>query len=132
MTGAPASSHSQDASVARPERNSVGDDDESGVHASKRAVADRRKRAEAAALQHRITHSSPPARARAFPARILHSSTFVYLTYLPGFVVDERLKILRLTLATIRRMTTAVDKEEAKKRLSPLQWHVTQEKGTER
>lgn len=29
-------------------------------------------------------------------------------------------------------MTTAVDKEEARKRLTPLQWHVTQEKGTER
>ncbi|XP_071569519.1 methionine-R-sulfoxide reductase B1 isoform X1 [Temnothorax nylanderi] len=29
-------------------------------------------------------------------------------------------------------MTTAVDKEEARKRLTSLQWHVTQEKGTER
>ncbi|XP_070149444.1 methionine-R-sulfoxide reductase B1 isoform X1 [Polyergus mexicanus] len=29
-------------------------------------------------------------------------------------------------------MTTVIDKEEARKRLTPLQWHVTQEKGTER
>jgi peptide methionine sulfoxide reductase MsrB len=29
-------------------------------------------------------------------------------------------------------MTTAIDKEEVRKRLTPLQWHVTQEKGTER
>ncbi|XP_072743184.1 methionine-R-sulfoxide reductase B1 isoform X3 [Anoplolepis gracilipes] len=29
-------------------------------------------------------------------------------------------------------MTTMIDKEEARKRLTPLQWHVTQEKGTER
>lgn len=41
-------------------------------------------------------------------------------------------KILRYTFGAIRRMTTAVDKEEARKRLTPLQWHVTQEKGTER
>lgn len=41
-------------------------------------------------------------------------------------------KILRHTLGAIRRMTTVVDKEEARKRLTPLQWHVTQEKGTER
>lgn len=45
----------------------------------------------------------------------------------------SRLKILRLTLGAVRRMTTTViDKEEARKRLTPLQWHVTQEKGTER
>jgi len=49
-------------------------------------------------------------------------------------VQDTRypLKILRLTLGALRRMTTMVDKEEARKRLTPLQWHVTQEKGTER
>lgn len=41
-------------------------------------------------------------------------------------------KILRYTFGAIRRMTTAVDKEEARKRLTSLQWHVTQEKGTER
>lgn len=29
-------------------------------------------------------------------------------------------------------MTVEIDKEELKKRLTPLQWHVTQEKGTER
>ncbi|XP_014611807.1 methionine-R-sulfoxide reductase B1 isoform X3 [Polistes fuscatus] len=29
-------------------------------------------------------------------------------------------------------MTTEIDKDELKKRLTPLQWHVTQEKGTER
>ncbi|XP_076163916.1 methionine sulfoxide reductase SelR isoform X3 [Ptiloglossa arizonensis] len=33
---------------------------------------------------------------------------------------------------SIRRMTVEIDKEEIKKRLTPLQWHVTQEKGTER
>ncbi|XP_024940790.1 methionine-R-sulfoxide reductase B1 isoform X4 [Cephus cinctus] len=31
-----------------------------------------------------------------------------------------------------RRMTSEIDKEEVRKRLTPLQWHVTQEKGTER
>ncbi|XP_012259492.2 methionine-R-sulfoxide reductase B1 isoform X2 [Athalia rosae] len=30
------------------------------------------------------------------------------------------------------KMTTEIDKEELKKRLTPIQWHVTQEKGTER
>lgn len=29
-------------------------------------------------------------------------------------------------------MTTEIDKEELRKRLTPLQWQVTQEKGTER
>ncbi|XP_043791279.1 methionine-R-sulfoxide reductase B1 isoform X5 [Apis laboriosa] len=33
---------------------------------------------------------------------------------------------------SIRKMTMEIDKEELKKRLTPLQWHVTQEKGTER
>ncbi|XP_076385061.1 methionine sulfoxide reductase SelR isoform X4 [Megachile rotundata] len=33
---------------------------------------------------------------------------------------------------SIRKMTVEIDKEELKKRLTPLQWHVTQEKGTER
>ncbi|XP_054014734.1 methionine-R-sulfoxide reductase B1 isoform X2 [Hylaeus anthracinus] len=33
---------------------------------------------------------------------------------------------------SIRRMTVEIDKEELKKRLTPIQWHVTQEKGTER
>nr|XP_031830691.1 methionine-R-sulfoxide reductase B1 isoform X3 [Nomia melanderi] len=39
---------------------------------------------------------------------------------------------LLLQRGTIRRMTSEIDKEELKKRLTPLQWHVTQEKGTER
>ncbi|XP_046424079.1 methionine-R-sulfoxide reductase B1 isoform X2 [Neodiprion fabricii] len=30
------------------------------------------------------------------------------------------------------KMTTEIDKDELKKRLTPIQWHVTQEKGTER
>ncbi|XP_046616116.1 methionine-R-sulfoxide reductase B1 isoform X2 [Neodiprion virginianus] len=42
----------------------------------------------------------------------------------------------RLTIRAYRgvatKMTTEIDKDELKKRLTPIQWHVTQEKGTER
>nr|XP_034189989.1 methionine-R-sulfoxide reductase B1 isoform X3 [Osmia lignaria] len=37
-----------------------------------------------------------------------------------------------LQRGSIRKMTVEIDKEELKKRLTPIQWHVTQEKGTER
>ncbi|XP_076753450.1 methionine sulfoxide reductase SelR isoform X4 [Xylocopa sonorina] len=37
-----------------------------------------------------------------------------------------------LQRGSIRRMTAEINKDELRKRLTPIQWHVTQEKGTER
>ncbi|XP_066602732.1 methionine-R-sulfoxide reductase B1 isoform X3 [Prorops nasuta] len=46
--------------------------------------------------------------------------------------VTIRMCVLGVYPAGLRKMTTEISKEDLKKRLTPLQWHVTQEKGTER
>ncbi|XP_051165202.1 methionine-R-sulfoxide reductase B1 isoform X2 [Leptopilina boulardi] len=52
------------------------------------------------------------------------SNTSNLLIRIPAGVICQK--------ETLRKMTTEIDKEELRKRLTPLQWHVTQEKGTER
>ncbi|CAK9801563.1 Methionine-R-sulfoxide reductase B1 [Anthophora quadrimaculata] len=51
----------------------------------------------------------------------------VRLRYLTVFTTNSVLR-----RGSSKKMTVEIDKEELKKRLTPLQWHVTQEKGTER
>ncbi|XP_043478833.1 methionine-R-sulfoxide reductase B1 isoform X5 [Leptopilina heterotoma] len=59
-----------------------------------------------------------------FWRNVLKYQTSNILNRIPASVICQK--------ETIRKMTTEIDKEELRKRLTPIQWHVTQEKGTER
>ncbi|XP_046743010.1 methionine-R-sulfoxide reductase B1 isoform X2 [Diprion similis] len=60
----------------------------------------------------------------------------LFLKNLPNIYRHSLRTTSRLTIraysGVATKMTTEIDKDELKKRLTPIQWHVTQEKGTER